>query len=224
MRIYAIIPGLNVAGTVGPVVRETRRHVNRVIFVDDGSTDKSGAVAKKAGAHAIVLDRNYGKGFALRAGMKQALREGADVIITLDSDGQHYPKYIPAFLRALRDADVVIGSRYAGRFYTLTRNVIGNYGLSFITNILASGPQGFLRHRWIADTESGFRAFRAGALRRMDLRGMRYEIEAECVYEAMRKGLKVVEVPIVTRARIKGVRIRDGVSNGLYLFKKAFRL
>lgn len=224
MKVYAVIPGLNVERTVGKVVKETKRYVTKVIFIADGCKDRSAEIARRAGAELVIFDRNCGKGFALRTGIAVALREGADVVVTLDSDGQHYPSYIPEMLKALRSADVVIGSRYAGHFYTFPRNVIGNFGLSFITNFLSSGPQGLLRRQWIADTESGLRAFRADALRRMELQGVRYEIEAEGVFEAVRKGLRIVEVPIVTKAKIKGVRVRDGMRNAVFLFKKTFRL
>lgn len=224
MRVYAVIPGLNVERTVGRVTGETKRYVDEVIFVDDGSTDKSGEVARRAGARVIRLKSNRGKGFALRTGFKIALREGADVIVTLDSDGQHHPRYITKFLKAIEDADAVIGSRYAGRFYTFPRNVIGNFGLNFITNVFAYGPKGLLQHVWKGDTQSGFRAFRREALEAMNLQADRYAIESEVVVEAARNNLKVVEIPITTKGKIRGVTIRDGLRIGVFLFKKTFRL
>lgn len=226
MKVFAVIPGLNVEKTVGAVVREARRYVDGVVFVDDGSKDRSGAIAKSAGALVITLDRNYGKGFALRTGFATAVREDADVVVALDSDGQHYPRYIRNALDALEKegADVVVGSRYAGHFYTVPRNVIGNYGLNFITNFFAYGPRGLMRHMWKGDTQSGFRAFRRGALERMNLTANRYAIEGEMVYEAARNHLKVVEIPIKTKSGIRGVRMQDGVKNALFLFKKFLRL
>ncbi|MCD6478158.1 MAG: glycosyltransferase family 2 protein [Candidatus Aenigmarchaeota archaeon] len=224
-KVFAVIPGYNVEKTVGNVVRETKKYVDEVIYVDDGSFDNSAKVAKKEGVLVIKYKPNMGKGFALRTGFKTAIRLGADVIITLDSDGQHYPKYIPKFLKILdMGYDVVVGSRYAGRFYTFPRNVIGNFGLNFITNFLSYGPQNLFRHKWLGDTQSGYRAFRVEALKKMNLTSNRYEIEGELTFEIAKNNLKVKEIPIITKAKIKGVTIMDGINNAKFLFKKRFRL
>jgi len=217
----AIIPGYNVEKTVGNVVKETKKYVDEVIYIDDGSFDDSREVANKNGALVIRYEPNMGKGFALRVGIKMAIMVGADIIITLDSDGQHYPEYIPEFLKAIEEGyDVVIGSRYAGRFYTFPKNVIGNYILNFITNMISFGPLNFLRHRWLGDTQSGYRAFRSEALKKMNLISNRYEIEGELTFEIAKNKLKVKEIPIVTKARIKGVTVIDGINNARFLFKK----
>ena len=225
MHIIAVIPGYNVEKTVGNVIKETKKYVNEVIYIDDGSEDKSFEEARKAGAIVIRLPTNRGKGFALRTGIYMAIEKGADVIITLDSDGQHYPKDISRFLEKIKESyDVVIGSRYAGRFYTFPRNVIGNFGLNFITNLFSYGPLNLLRHKWLGDTQSGYRAFKADAIKKMNLESRRYEIEGEMIFEIAKNNLKVKEIPIVTKAKIKGVTIMDGVHNAKFLFKKRFKL
>lgn len=225
MRTVAVIPGYNVENSVGSVVMETSKYVDQVIYVDDGSWDKSSEIAQKAGAHVFRLQSNQGKGFALRTGIRKALENGADVIVTLDSDGQHYPKDIPKFIEELKKGyDVVIGSRYGGRFYTFPRNVIGNFGLNFMTNLISYGPKGLLKHKWLGDTQSGYRAFRIEALEKMNLKAKRYEIEGEMVFEIAINNLLVKEIPIVTKAKIKGVTVVDGIKNGKFLFKKKFRL
>lgn len=225
MFVIAVIPGYNVENTVRKVVEETKKYVDEVIFVDDGSRDRSSEEAKKGGATVIRLPENQGKGFALRTGIKAAIEKGADVIVTLDSDGQHYPKDIPRFLETLsKGYDVVIGSRYAGRFYTFPRNVIGNFGLNFITNMFSYGPANLFRHKWLGDTQSGYRAFKAEALKKMNLEAKRYEIEGEMVFEIAKNNLKVKEIPIVTKAKIKGVTVMDGIHNAKFLFKKRFKL
>jgi len=223
-KVFAVIPGYNVEKTVGKVVKETKKYVDEVIYVDDGSFDKSSKIAKKMGALIVKYKPNMGKGYALRTGFKYAIELGADVIITLDSDGQHYPKYIPQFLKTLKKYDVVIGSRYAGRFYTFPRNVIGNFGLNFITNFLSYGPQNLFRHKWLGDTQSGYRAFKIEALKKMNLKSKRYEIEGEITFEIAKNKLKVKEISIITKARIKGVTIMDGINNAKFLFKKRFKL
>lgn len=224
MHAIAVIPGYNVEDTVGNVVRDTKKYVDMVIYVDDGSTDKSAEMAEKAGAEVVKLYFNHGKGFALRTGIYIALERGTDIVVTLDSDGQHYPRDIPRFLDKIREVDVVNGSRYGGRFYTFPRNIIGNFGLNFITNFFSYGPLNLLRQRWLGDTQSGYRAFKSEALRKMNLRAKRYEIEGEMIFEIAINNLKVKEIPIVTKAKIKGVTIRDGINNARFLFKKRFRL
>jgi hypothetical protein len=101
---------------------------------------------------------------------------------------------------------------------------MGNFGLNFITNFLSYGPQGLLRHQWLGDTQSGFRAFEAEALRKMDLESREYGIESEEVYEAAINNLKVEEIPIRIPIRVRGVGIRDGINNALIVFKKRFNL
>jgi len=225
MLTIAVIPGYNVEKTVRKVVEGARKYVDKVIYVDDGSEDRSAEEARKGGAEIIKLPANHGKGFALRTGIYTAIEKGADVIITLDSDGQHYAKDIPRFLEKIKESyDVVIGSRYAGRFYTFPRNVIGNFGLNFITYLFSYGLLNLFRHKWLGDTQSGYRAFKAGAIKRMDLESKRYEIEGEMVFEMAKNNLKVKEIPIVTKAKIKGVTIMDGIHNAKFLFKKRFRL
>ncbi len=225
MHIIAVIPGYNVEKTVGKMVKETKKHVDEIIYVDDGSSDNSVKMAKKSGAKVVKLYFNHGKGFALRTGIYLALENGADVIVTLDSDGQHYPKDIPRFLEKIKESfDVVIGSRYAGKFYTFPRNVIGNFGLNFMTNLFSYGPQNLLRHKWLGDTQSGFRAFKIDAIRKMNLKAKRYEIEGEMIFEIAINNLKVKEIPIITKAKIKGVTIWDGINNAKFLFKKRFKL
>ncbi|MCK4634737.1 MAG: glycosyltransferase family 2 protein [Candidatus Aenigmarchaeota archaeon] len=225
MHIIAVIPGYNVEKTVGKMVKETKKHVDEIIYVDDGSSDNSVKMAKKSGAKVVKLYFNHGKGFALRTGIYLALENGADVIVTLDSDGQHYPKDIPRFLEKIKESfDVVIGSRYAGKFYTFPRNVIGNFGLNFMTNLFSYGPQNLLRHKWLGDTQSGFRAFKIDAIRKMNLKAKRYEIEGEMIFEIAINNLKVKEIPIITKAKIRGVTIWDGIDNAKFLFKKRFKL
>jgi glycosyltransferase involved in cell wall biosynthesis len=225
MHITAVIPGYNVEDSVGNVVKETKKYVNEVLYVDDGSGDNSIEAAEKSGAKVVKLYLNQGKGFALRTGIYLALENGTDVVITLDSDGQHYPKDIPRFVGKIKEGyDVVIGSRYKGRFYTFPRNVIGNFGLNFLTNFFSYGPLNLLRHKWLGDTQSGYRAFKSEALGKMNLEAKRYEIEGEMIFEIAINNLKVKEIPIATKARIKGVTIWDGIDNAKFLLKKRFKL
>ena len=107
-RTFAVIPAHDEAATVADVVRRAARHVDRVLVVDDGSTDDTGALAAGAGATVLRLDPNRGKGAALVHGLATAREAGAERIVTLDADGEHDPDQIPAFLRALDDHELQV--------------------------------------------------------------------------------------------------------------------
>ncbi len=224
MSTAAVIPGYNEEESIGFVIKETEKYVDEVIYVDDGSTDGTVKIAEDLGTTVITYGENVGKGYALRTGFQAALDRNHDIIVTLDSDGQHDPAYIPNFLQAIKEADMVLGSRYAGRPYTIPRNVLGNFGLNFITNILSYGPQGFFRGQWLKDTQTGFRAFTHEALQKMNLEANEYAIESEMIYEAAKNKLKIVEIPVRVAIRVRGVGIMDGIKNGLHVFKRRFGL
>ena len=108
-----MIPAFNAGEPLVGVVRRAAEILGgeRVLVVNDGSTDGAPGLARAAGARVIDHPVNRGKGAALATGFAAALAEGADGVITLDADGQHDPAWIPQFLEAADGADVVIGSR-----------------------------------------------------------------------------------------------------------------
>ena len=109
MRVIAIIPAYNEEETIGDVIRETKKYVDDVIVINDGSTDRTEDVAKKAGAKVVSHVLNRGVGAAVRTGIKVALMEDADYTIQIDGDGQHNAEYIPDFIKmAEKGYDIVI--------------------------------------------------------------------------------------------------------------------
>src|SRR3990170_1095624 len=134
-RTVAVIPAFNEEEQISNIVKKTKKYVDCVIVVDDGSKDRSGALAREGGAKVISLKENRGKGFALRTGFREALKLNPEFVITLDSDGQHKPEQIPEFLKAVKDNDMVIGSRFKGELRTSRRNTVGNIGLTFGVNL-----------------------------------------------------------------------------------------
>jgi glycosyltransferase involved in cell wall biosynthesis len=95
MRIVAVIPAYNEEIAIGSIVLRTKKYVDKVIVVDDGSTDKTAEIAELAGAEVIKLDRNYGKAYALMRGFERAKELNCFAVVTLDGDGQHNPDEIP---------------------------------------------------------------------------------------------------------------------------------
>ena len=192
--ITAVIPAYNEQKTIGSIVLGAKQHTKRVIVVDDGSHDATAEIAELAGAHIIQHTCNQGKGAALKTGLRAAM--DADVIVTLDSDGQHHPQEIPHILEPIIQgrADFVNGSRYMtidtdnGHKTPFYRRV-GQNVLDSATNINGNGIK-------VTDSQSGFRAFRGNTLNNFTFRSNGYSIESEMLIEAAHAGLKIEEVPI----------------------------
>ena len=190
MSVLALIPAYEAQDTVGDVVRAVQRFLSQVIVVDDGSTDGTRAAALATGARVLAFDSNRGKGAALRAGFERALEEGAAAVMTIDADGQHDPTEIPRILESWSrtDAGIVIGSRAAsyGGMTPLRRfgNRFSNRAVSYFAGAAIDDPQ------------SGFRLYDARLLRRIPLRGKRYELESEVLVKAVRAGFAVRSVDV----------------------------
>jgi glycosyltransferase involved in cell wall biosynthesis len=198
-RTIAILPAFNEAKHIGKVILETKKQVDSVLVIDDGSTDNTSEVAKKSGARVIRLENNSGVGYASRIGLKQAIKDKFGIIIFLDADGQLDPKYMPSFIEKIgKGADYVYARRDL-RKYPLN-NKIGNWGLTFLANILC--PVG------IWDVECGYRAMTLGAARKMKLKSMKYEREMDFLYEVWRNKLKVSSVNVVVPVFIRKSKIR----------------
>jgi len=191
-EIVAVIPALDCAGTIGPVVSGILDHVAAVIVYNDGSTDETADVARSAGATVVAGERNRGKGYAVRQGIAIALDMGPEAVLLLDGDGQHTPEDAPAFLAAWdeRAGDLIIGARLAdvraippARYWT---NYIGSRVLSWMT--------GFE----LEDSQSGYRLIDAALLGRLGLAADGYAIESEMLIKAARQGARVAHVRVRT--------------------------
>ena len=112
--LYAVLPAYNEELVIGSVLLRTKQYVDRVIVVDDGSSDRTAEVAKLAGADVVRLEKNTGKAYALLLGLRRARETGCTVAVMLDADGQHDPGEIQrvAGLVSIGKADLVIGSRF----------------------------------------------------------------------------------------------------------------
>ncbi|NOZ82902.1 MAG: glycosyltransferase family 2 protein [Euryarchaeota archaeon] len=214
MRVVAVIPVYNEGERIAEVVRKTLEHVDEVVVVNDGSSDRSAEFAERAGARVISLPRNTGKANALRQGFSAT--GDCDVVVTLDGDLQHLPEEIPVLLGGIeRGCDLVIGSRFlSGKL-----NMPPQRRLS---NLITSGIISLLTRRRITDPQSGFRAIRASKLKLLSLKAERYAIEHIMILEAVRKGLKVCEVPVsaVYGGEKSHIRpLRDTLSVAYYILR-----
>lgn len=188
--ICAIIPALNAERSIATVVAQSRRHIEPVLVINDGSTDATGEVAKEVGATVLRHDVNRGKGAALKTGFAWALAQGFDAVITLDADAQHLPSEIPKFLEAREEtgADLIIGGRSHLFPQMLPRRRLANQFSAACISI-ASGVR-------VTDSQSGFRLYSANLLRAIKLRTDGFDMESEVIVRAGRRKLKVVTIPI----------------------------
>lgn len=188
--VAVIIPALNAAKSVGPIIAEAKKYVGNVVLIDDGSSDGTGDVARDAGAIVIRHDVNRGKGGALKSGFLWALDRGLDGVITLDADGQHLPRQIPEFIEERRasGADLIIGGRAHLFGGMLPRRRMAN---RFSAWAVAKASRTNIK-----DSQSGFRFYSSRVLREIPLRAEGFDMETEVIIRAGVRGLKVVQIPI----------------------------
>jgi glycosyltransferase involved in cell wall biosynthesis len=217
LNVVAILPAYNLEKSIAAIVERTRPFVRTVLVVADGSKDGTAAAARAAGALVPEAELVRGKGFAIIKGIEESRRLAPDVVILMDSDGQHLPEEIPVMLKPLEEgrADLVSGSRMLGTLRTSRINVIGNWGLRILSFLVT--------WRWLTDTETGYRAFRAQALYAIPLKSRGYEIESELMLRAMYRKLRIVEVPITVPFAVPGVTVWDGFKVGWYKIRMGLR-
>ena len=185
-----VIPCLNEAAAIESLVRQVREQLPTVIVVDDGSTDATGDVARRAGAEVLRHPHPQGKGASLETGLKRARELGFAVAIMMDGDGQHSPEDIPAFLqRAERSgAALIVGNRMADarRMPWLRRQV--NRAMSWRLSRIAGHE--------LPDSQCGFRLIQLEAWSKLRLQSRHFEIESEMLLAAVAAGYAVEFVPI----------------------------
>jgi glycosyltransferase involved in cell wall biosynthesis len=209
-KISVILPAYNEEIAIGSMVHLAKLYADNVIVVDDGSSDRTAEVARKAGAEVIVHKVNKGKGKALKTGFETALILGADIIVTMDSDGQHNPAEIPKLVAPIieGEAEMVNGSRYLNGLEknTPAYRRIGQTILDKFTNI-HSGLK-------ITDSQSGFRAFAASTIGKFRFNAEGMAIESEMLADAGNAGFRIKEVGIGVRYDVDG-STKKPVSHGL---------
>jgi glycosyltransferase involved in cell wall biosynthesis len=201
----AVLPAYQLEQGIGDIVRRTRAVADAVVVAADGCRDGTAAAARAAGAIVPEPTMQRGKGVALRRGIEAARALGPEFVVLLDADGQHRPEELPRLVEPLArgEADLVSGSRFLGTLRTSRINLFGNHVLR-VLSFLVTG-------RWLTDTETGYRAFRAPVLFDMKLTTAHYEVESEIMLRALHRKLRIVEVPITIPFAVPGARARDGL-------------
>jgi glycosyltransferase involved in cell wall biosynthesis len=190
MRVAALIPAYQAAAHLGEVLDRIAALPDppEVLVVDDGSRDATEQVARRFGARVLPFAGNRGKGHALLAGF--AALADADMVVTLDADGQHPPESLPAFVAAAEaGADVVLGRRrFGGRMPAVRR--VANAASSLWASTLAG--------QTISDSQCGYRLYRRHVLDLVPITPGRYEVESEMAVRSARLGFRLAEVEIPT--------------------------
>lgn len=221
-RILAIVPAWNEQDAVGQTVKDLRdaRPDLDILVIDDGSGDRTAAVAAEAGAMVCQLPFNLGVGGAMRTGYRYAVRQGYDAAVQVDADGQHDPAFLDRLLAGLETADVVIGARFAGE---------GSYRVGVLRGLamrLLAGTLSRLTKERLTDVTSGFRAANRRA---MEVFAMHYPAEylgdtVESLVIAHRTGCRVTQVPVAMRPRTTGQPSHSPLRAALYLVRAVVAL
>ncbi len=209
-KIIAVIPALNEEATVGHVVLGTKRHVHEVIVIDDGSRDGTYQCAKEAGALVLRHEKPLGYSASLEDGLRTASTRGADILLTLDADGQHRFEDIPRLLAPILsgEADVVLGQRpkrthFAEWIFALYT------GIRFGIRDPLCGLKAY--HRRVYDTVGHFDALDS--------------IGTELFLRAVKKGFIVRSVPIELVARRDTSRFyRKRIRANLKIFRALLKI
>jgi len=209
-RALVIVPTYNerenITRLIGAILEQDSRL--EVLVVDDGSPDGTGDIVTsimqhEPRIHILRRPRKMGLGTAYIAGFRWALEQGYDLVFEMDADFSHDPAHLPQFLRAVEEADLVLGSRYRNGKVTVVNWPIRRLLLSYFANVYARVVTGLP----VWDATGGFKCFRRKVLEAIDLSHVRsngYAFQIEMSFRAWRKHFKIVEIPIVFVDRTEG--------------------
>lgn len=185
------IPAFNEEKTIGKVVLQSQKYADKVVVCDDGSSDLTGELARRLGADVITHAENLGYGGAIHSLFKRARELDADVLVTLDGDGQHDPREIPAVVDPIiRDeADVVVGSRFVDRHMASVMPWHRRAGIKFISRLVNGNTK-----TGVGDAQSGFRAYGVKSLDKLVIAEYGMGASVEILINARKQGLRVKEV------------------------------
>ena len=180
-----------------------------VLVVDDGSPDGTGAIVDAIAANnsrvdVIHREGKLGLGTAYIEGFRWALERKYDLVFEMDADFSHNPELLPEFLQMIKEADVVLGSRYQDGRVNVVNWPMSRLFLSYAANVYARAVTGLP----ISDTTGGFKCFRRNVLESIDLNSVKsngYAFQIEMSFRAWKRGFRLVEIPIIFVDRTEGV-------------------
>jgi hypothetical protein len=201
-KVAILVPAYNEAENIGVVLDQMPAEVcdvrTEILVVDDGSRDGTGDVAAEHGALVARHVTNRGGGAALRTGYRLMVESGAEVVVTLDADGQHLPSEMPRLVEPVLngEVDVAHGSRVLGHADRNTR--ARELGIVFFNRLVS-----FITRTHVTDCSNGYRAVRTTVLPQLVLRQEQFHT-SEFMIEAIKRGVPAKEVPITVEQRLHG--------------------
>jgi glycosyltransferase involved in cell wall biosynthesis len=184
------IPAFNEENSIYDIIKRSLKFVDRVIVCDDGSSDLTSEKAKEAGATVLTHKTNLGKGSAFKTLFEYANEIDADIIVTIDGDGQFLPEEMENMITSLQKskADIVIGNRYANQTEMPSYRKAGNKILDKFTKLAADLP--------FEDTQSGYRVYSKNAISSIKITNQGFGVDSEILVDAANKRLKIIEEPV----------------------------
>ena len=190
MKIIAVIPCLNEERTIIDIVRKSSKYVDKVIVVDDQSIDKTVSISIKEGAKVFQTSGKRGAGKALWLGIRSALKDDADIIVTLDGDGQHNPDDIPRLLNFCSKYDSVIASRFLDSTTKMPLyRRLGIWLITFVYNLGSSVK--------VKDSQCGLRAFNSYVFKTISIEDKGFGYSTEVLVKLRQKGYSIKETPCI---------------------------
>ena len=218
IKILVCVPAFNEAENIENIIIKSKKYADEVIVYDDGSTDDTSELASAAGASVIKSPKNAGYGSAIRALFQAAREQNADIMVTLDSDGQHNPDQIPDVIEPIKQGfDIVLGSRYLGNNQGKVPR-IRSFGIKTITKLAQSAS-----YKGITDSQSGFRAYSKNALSKINLFEDGMAVSTEILLRASEKKLSSAEVPITVRYDLKDTSTHNPITHGIGVLYSVFQ-
>ena len=187
------IPAFNEEKTIGRVVLQALSHADRVVVCDDGSDDLTADIAEGLGAVIVRHENNMGYGAAIRSLFRTAIDLDADILVTLDADGQHDPADVPALIKPIvfDNVDMVVGSRLISDSKAASMPWHRRAGVKFITRL----TNGHSKEKGVKDGQSGLRAYGRRAMENLTTFENGMGVSAEILISARKKGLGIREIP-----------------------------
>jgi len=191
-RIVVGIPVFNVEKTIAKVVLLSQKYADKVVVCDDGGTDMTGEIARGLGADVVRHEKNLGYGAAIQTLFRRARELDADILVTLDGDGQHDPRDIPNVVEPIKNgaADITVGSRFIDKHLTSVMPWYRRAGVKFISRLVDNNTK-----QGVGDAQSGFRAYSVKCLDKLVVAENGMGASVEILMSARKNGLRIQEVP-----------------------------
>jgi glycosyltransferase involved in cell wall biosynthesis len=186
------IPAFNEEKTIAKVVLLSQKYADKVVVCDDGGTDLTGEIARELGADVVRHEKNLGYGAAIQTLFRRARELDADVLVTLDGDGQHDPRDIPNVVEPIMSgaADIAVGSRFINERLTSVMPWYRRAGVKFISRLVNNNTK-----QGVGDAQSGFRAYSCKCLDKLVVAENGMGASVEILLSARKSGLRIQEVP-----------------------------